>query len=186
VAKPGVSAMTKAVLALGQIEYATRYKGALNRKARWQHDLRQVFQRVDFIALPTLQQLPPKVPFFGGTPAFEASVFAMQNTAPVNLAGNPALALPIPVNEKKVRVTSLQLVGPRLSEPALLNAGRLVEAKYRKETSTPNPSALSGSDVSSPNVSRSNAGQHPTPNARVKARAETRERRREGTTAVQS
>jgi Asp-tRNA(Asn)/Glu-tRNA(Gln) amidotransferase A subunit family amidase len=182
-AKPGVSVRTRAALALGQIEYATRYKGALNRKEQWQRDLRHVFQTVDFIALPTLQQLPPRVPFFGGSPAFEARVFAMQNTAPVNLAGNPALALPIPVNEEKVRVTSLQLVGPRLSEPALLNAGRLVEAKHRKETSTPSQSAPSGSDLNSPNVSRS-AAQHPTSNTQVKARVETRELRRGGTTAV--
>jgi hypothetical protein len=31
--------------------------------------------------------------------------------------------------DKTVPVTSLQLVGPRLSEAALLNAGRLIEAK---------------------------------------------------------
>jgi amidase len=47
----------------------------------------------------------------------------------VNFAGNPALAIPIPVNDKTVPVTSLQLVGPRLSEAALLNAGRLIESE---------------------------------------------------------
>jgi Asp-tRNA(Asn)/Glu-tRNA(Gln) amidotransferase A subunit family amidase len=45
----------------------------------------------------------------------------------VNLAGNPALAIPIPMNDKAVSVTSLQLIGPRLSEAELLNAGRLIE-----------------------------------------------------------
>jgi Asp-tRNA(Asn)/Glu-tRNA(Gln) amidotransferase A subunit family amidase len=53
----------------------------------------------------------------------------MQNTVAVNLAGNPALAVPIPLRNKSMPVTSLQLVGPRLSEAALLNAGRLVEAE---------------------------------------------------------
>ena len=53
----------------------------------------------------------------------------MQNTVAVNLAGNPALAIPIPVHDRNVPVTSLQLVGPRLSEAALLNAGRLIEAE---------------------------------------------------------
>jgi Asp-tRNA(Asn)/Glu-tRNA(Gln) amidotransferase A subunit family amidase len=160
--KPGVSVKTKAILTLGQIEYATRYKSAVERKAKWRRDLRRVLEQVDFIALPTLQGLPPKVPMFGGSPAFEARVFAMQNTAAVNLAGNPALALPIPVNAKDVRVTSLQLIGPRLSEAKLLNAGRLVENKLRNGTSTPNRTASSGLDTSSPTVSRRKDNQRPT------------------------
>jgi Asp-tRNA(Asn)/Glu-tRNA(Gln) amidotransferase A subunit family amidase len=73
----------------------------------------------------------------------------------VNFAGNPAVALPIPLrydakvavtpvqspasrgssdrqmHDAKVAVTSLQLIGPRLSEPQLLNAGRLVEAAVK-------------------------------------------------------
>ena len=53
----------------------------------------------------------------------------IQNTEAVNFAGNPALAIPIPMEGKDVRVTSLQLVGPRLSEAELLNAGRLIESK---------------------------------------------------------
>jgi Asp-tRNA(Asn)/Glu-tRNA(Gln) amidotransferase A subunit family amidase len=48
----------------------------------------------------------------------------------VNFAGNPALAIPIPVIGRTVPVTSLQLVGPRLTEAELLNAGRLVEASF--------------------------------------------------------
>ena len=44
------------------------------------------------------------------------------------LAGNPALAIPIPVKNANVPVTSLQLVGRRFGEAQLLNAGRLVEA----------------------------------------------------------
>jgi Asp-tRNA(Asn)/Glu-tRNA(Gln) amidotransferase A subunit family amidase len=75
-----------------------------------------------------MQDLPPKVPLFGGTPLFEVYVLGLQNTSAVNLAGNPALAIPVPVKDPRVPVTSLQLVGPRLSEAALLNAGRLVEA----------------------------------------------------------
>jgi amidase len=91
--------------------------------------LRQVFKKVDFIALPTLQKLPPKIPLFGRGAVFEAQVLGLQNTEAVNFAGNPALAIPIPVHDKSVPVTSLQLVGSRLSEAALLNAGRLIEAR---------------------------------------------------------
>ena len=127
--KSGISGLTDAVLALGAIEFNTRYPAALKRRAEWQRTLRRVFRKVDFIALPTLKTLPPRVPFWGGSPAFEALVLAKQGTVAVNFAGNPALALPIPVQDKTVPVTSLQLVGPRLSESQLLNAGRLIEAK---------------------------------------------------------
>lgn len=130
--KNAVSGATKAVINLGRLDYPNNYKNALKRQAAWQHDLRQVFKKVDFIALPTLQKLPPKFPFFGRTVVFELQVFDMQNTVAVNFAGNPALAMPvpIPVEGKIARVTSLQLIGPRLSEAELLNAGRLIESKH--------------------------------------------------------
>jgi len=128
--KKGVSGTAKAVINLGEREYTNNYKDALKRQAAWQHDLRKVFEKVDFIALPTLQKLPPKFPLFGSSFLFELEVFNMQNTTAVNFAGNPALAMPIPMplKGKTVPVTSLQLVGPRLSEAELLNAGRLIEA----------------------------------------------------------
>ena len=130
--KKGVRSTTKTVINLGKLEYTNNYKNALKRQAAWQHDLRQVFKKVDFIALPTLQKLPPKFPFFGRTVVFELQVFNTQNTTAVNFAGNPALAMPIPmpVKGKTVPVTSLQLVGRRLSEAELLNAGRLIESKH--------------------------------------------------------
>jgi amidase len=129
--KKGVSGTTKTVIGQGGREYTKNYKDALKRQAAWQHDLRKVFEKVDFIALPTLQKLPPKFPFFGRTVVFELEVFNTQNTTAVNFAGNPALAMPIPMPAKgeAVPVTSLQLVGPRLSEAELLNAGRLIEAE---------------------------------------------------------
>jgi amidase len=131
--KKGVRATTKAVINLGKLDPTTsNYDDALKRQAAWQHDLRQVFKKVDFIALPTMQKLPPKFPFFGRTVVFELEVFNTQNTVAVNFAGNPALAMPIPmpVTGKAVPVTSLQLIGPRLSEAKLLNAGRLIEAGH--------------------------------------------------------
>jgi Asp-tRNA(Asn)/Glu-tRNA(Gln) amidotransferase A subunit family amidase len=86
---------------------------------------------VDFIALPTLKNLPPHVPLFGGTVAFEARALALQNTQAVNFGGVPALAIPIPIRHQSVPLTSLQLVGPRFAEADLLNAGRLVEAAVK-------------------------------------------------------
>ena len=130
--KKGVSKTAKTVINLGKLDYPNNYKDALKRRAAWQRDLRRVFAKVDFIALPTMQKLPPKFPFFGSSVLFELEVSNIQNTVGVNFAGNPALAMPIamPANGKTVPVTSLQLIGPRLSEAELLNAGRLIESEH--------------------------------------------------------
>jgi Asp-tRNA(Asn)/Glu-tRNA(Gln) amidotransferase A subunit family amidase len=128
--KPGISARTKAVILLGGILYRTEYRKALQRQAKWQRTLGRVFQKVDFIALPTLQTLPLTISPLTDTALLEARVLALQNTSAVNFAGNPALVIPIPVRHARVPVTSLQLVGPRLSEAKLLNAGRLIESKH--------------------------------------------------------
>jgi Asp-tRNA(Asn)/Glu-tRNA(Gln) amidotransferase A subunit family amidase len=125
----GVSPITKLVLLQAEVEYNTKYKDALKRKARWQRDLARVFEEVDFIALPTMQNLPPRLPFFRTDVVFEWMVFNMQNTLAVNFAGNPAIAIPIamPPEGEKTPVTSLQLIGPRLSEAGLVNAARLLK-----------------------------------------------------------
>jgi amidase len=128
----GLGIRTEAVLAVGRVLYLTEYQNALRRRPAWQRTLKQLFRKVDFIALPTLQTLPPRIPVFSQIPILEALLLEQQNTVPVNVAGNPALAMPVPVNDKRVPVTSLQLVGPRLSEAKLLNAGRLIEKSVQK------------------------------------------------------
>jgi amidase len=128
-----VTARTQSVLRLGQINYTTSYRGALARRGAWQKTLRKVFKRVDLIALPTLQKIPPELPLLNlRIGILEAQMLQLQNTAAVNFAGNPALAVPVPLRRAKVPVTSLQLIGPVLGEAALLNAGRLVEDAVKK------------------------------------------------------
>ena len=122
-----VTIRTKAVVALGGREYKTSYPAALKAQPAWKAEVGKVFRKVDFIAMPTMKALPPHVPFFGGTVAFEARALALQNTQAVNFAGVPALAIPVPIPHQSVPLTSLQLVGPSHSEAELLNAGRLVE-----------------------------------------------------------
>jgi Asp-tRNA(Asn)/Glu-tRNA(Gln) amidotransferase A subunit family amidase len=125
--QPQVTIRTKAVLTVGGVRYKTSYRAALRRRAAWKAALDDTFANVDFIAMPTMQNLPPHIPLFGGTVAFEARVLGLQNTQAVNFAGVPALAIPVPIRHRFIPVTSLQLVGPDRSEAALLNAGRLVE-----------------------------------------------------------
>ncbi|MBV9276590.1 MAG: amidase [Verrucomicrobia bacterium] len=148
--KWGVRARTKAVILLGRLLYPIQYRAALQRRAAWQHTLHRVFQKVDFIALPTLQVIPPRIPNISGIALLEAQVLNLQNTVPVNFAGNPALVVPVPLVREHFPVTSLQLVGPRLSEAELLNAGRLIELTagpiHRSSRGTPvSAKATSGS-----------------------------------------
>lgn len=126
--EPQVSLRTKAILALGAVEYTLNYRGALRRQRAWQTELRRRFRQVGFIALPTMQTLPQRAPpYFSATPAYEALVLASQNTVAVNYGGNPALALPIPVEDPEIPLTSVQLIGPTRGEAALLHAGRFIE-----------------------------------------------------------
>jgi amidase len=128
----GVSARTKSAIRAGRIAYLTSYESAVARQAEWQNTLKGIFTKVDFIALPTLQTTPPPIPPNLKIGLMELLMLERQNTVAVNFAGNPAVALPIPLEDDEVAVTSLQLIGPRLGEAQLLNAGRLVEAAVKK------------------------------------------------------
>jgi amidase len=145
----GVTARTRDVLFIGSITYGLTYRAALARRKEWQETLRKVLTKVDFIALPTLKTTPIQIPKVLTAGILEARVAELQNTVPVNLAGNPALAMPVPLRYVKlgrspalampmplyyesVPVTSLQLIGPPLSEAQLLNAGRLVEKAVKQ------------------------------------------------------
>jgi Asp-tRNA(Asn)/Glu-tRNA(Gln) amidotransferase A subunit family amidase len=130
--KSGVALRTRSVILYGHIAYLTGYRKALARQSEWQRTLQSIFEQVDFIALPTLQSTPPSFQKDSKLGLLEGRMLDMQNTVAVNFAGNPALAVPIPLRRSKVRVTSLQFVGPKRSEAQLLNAGRLVEAAVKK------------------------------------------------------
>jgi amidase len=144
----GVTTRTKTAILVGRFTYPKMYREALARRTEWQNTLRNVFTKVDFIALPTLQTVPIPIPKVLKAGILEGRMLSLQNTVAVNFAGNPALALPVPLRYLKigrspalampmplyyesVPVTSLQLIGPPLSEAQLLNAGRIVEKAVR-------------------------------------------------------
>ena len=129
----GVTSRTQSVIRFGQVTYTTGYRSALARRGAWQRTLSKVFEKVDLIALPTLQKTPPGIPLLNlRMGILEAEMLQLQNTVGVNFAGNPALAVPVPLHGARVPVTSLQLIGPRLAEADLLNAGRLVESSVQR------------------------------------------------------
>ncbi len=124
-----VALRTRAAILVGRLAYKRSYQQALARRDDWQDELRDAFKHVDFVALPTLQSSTPALPPNLKIGILEARMLDLQNTVPVNFAGNPALAVPVPIHPRLPGgpVASLQLIGPRLSAAALLNAGRLVE-----------------------------------------------------------
>ena len=153
-----IAARTKAAILAGQLAHTTGYESAVARQAAWQNTLTEIFTNVDFIALPTLQTPPLQFQVNLKIGFIEARVLQLQNTVAVNFAGNPAVALPIPLryavkvavkrtqspagasrdplnrqmHDATVTVTSLQLIGPWRSEAQILNAGRLVEAAVKE------------------------------------------------------
>ncbi len=77
----------------------------------WSGDLDRLFGTVDVLALPTLSGWPPELDRADG-------LDALRLTLPVNLAGLPAVAVPVPT--RGPLPASLQLVGPAGSDALLV------------------------------------------------------------------
>ncbi|MCU1450813.1 MAG: amidase [Acidimicrobiales bacterium] len=107
-------------LQLGKGVDADQRRAAEEVRKTWQAELAAAFERVQMIALPTLPVFPPPI---DGMPD---ELLMTTATGPFNLAGTPALSLPVPTGGRLP--ASLQLVGPHNSEELLLAAGAVVEA----------------------------------------------------------
>ncbi|MGH3278852.1 MAG: amidase [Trebonia sp.] len=95
--------------------------------AGWRETLDGLWRRVDALAAPTLLGFPPLLD--------EVRILwkLRSLTSPVNAAGVPALALPIPVRGQDAGPipANVQLIGPRNSEERLLAAGARIERAVR-------------------------------------------------------
>jgi amidase len=91
---------------------------AENDRSQWNGQLDDYFGRFDLLALPTLVEPPPPVTNAG-------RINAILTTRACNLAGVPALAMPIPGDQPAP--VSLQLVAPWGGEATLLAAGARLE-----------------------------------------------------------
>jgi amidase len=89
----------------------------------WQEALARLFQAAELLAMPTTVQFAPPLTETGRVPHTRC-------TAPFNLAGLPALALPVPADHRLP--ASLQLIGPPGSEELLLATGAAIEAATQK------------------------------------------------------
>jgi amidase len=86
----------------------------------WKVSFDRLFQAAQLLVLPTVPFFPPPVSNGGKEPHTRL-------TAPINLAGLPALALPVPAPGSRLPA-SLQLIGPLGSEELILATGAVLEA----------------------------------------------------------
>ncbi len=120
-----ISAAVRTRLELGAAVPARQLRAAREFRPAWRAQLAALLDTVQALVLPTVAFFPP--------PLAEASQYHfIQLTAPVNLAGLPALALPVPTRGRLP--ASLQLIGPANSEELLLATGTALEtaAGYRR------------------------------------------------------
>jgi amidase len=87
---------------------------------RWRSRLARLFEEFDVLALPTLLGFPTTLDAAAGMARIRGL------TAPVNLAGIPALALPVPTGGSLP--ASVQLLAPHGREDLLLTVGARIEA----------------------------------------------------------
>ncbi|HEY2573240.1 MAG TPA: amidase [Verrucomicrobiaceae bacterium] len=127
--RSGVQRVTKTIIFSGKLPSDEKREKVLTDQVEFKKRLKERFRNVDFVVLPTLKSVPLKKPLLGSNIAFELRVLGMEQTEPVNLVGNPALVIPVPLKDRSVPVTGLQMVGRNFSEADLLNAGRLIEEK---------------------------------------------------------
>jgi amidase len=120
---PDVSARLEASSFIGREEVA----GCWETARGWVAEVAEVFRRVELLALPSLASDPPEL-------SDAARVGEIRYAAPFNLAGLPAISLPVqPITTGVTGAASpvppsLQLVGPVGSEEVILATAGRVEA----------------------------------------------------------
>jgi amidase len=107
---------------LSQAAQVTSDDAAVARRfqAEWKAAFDRLFQAAQLLVMPTVPFFPPPVGDGGKEPHTRL-------TAPINLAGLPALALPVPAPGSRLPA-SLQLIGPPGSEELILATGAVLEA----------------------------------------------------------
>ncbi len=120
VSRAGLGSAVRERLALGTQITVDEADRAREFQQEWKALFERLFQTAQLLVLPTVPFFAPPVSNGGKEPHTRL-------TAPVNLAGLPALALPVPA-PGSVLPASLQLIGPPGSEELILATGAVLEA----------------------------------------------------------
>ena len=115
----GIGSDVRARLALGSAVDPAARRTARQVQRHWSASLAHAFTVVDLVVTPTLTIFPP--PFEDAE-----DLLVARCTLPVNLAGVPAVTLPLPAPGGFP--ASIQLIGPERSEERLLAAAADLEA----------------------------------------------------------
>ena len=114
-----LGAEVRARLAGGAAVTPAQLAAARGAQPAWRDSMTKALSDVDLLVLPT-------VPFYPPLLADTRGVHFTAFTNPVNLAGFPAVALPVPSTQRLP--ASLQLIGPPGSEALLLATAAIIEA----------------------------------------------------------
>jgi amidase len=114
----GIGDDVRARLQLGSAFDDAAVRAAWVAQREWKATLERIFAEVDLLVTPTLTIFPPRL-------EDGDDLLVSRCTLPVNLAGLPALSLPVPAAGPLP--ASIQLIGPAHSEERLLAAGALLE-----------------------------------------------------------
>jgi amidase len=114
-----LGAEVRARLAGGAAVTPAQLAAARGAQPAWRDSMTKALSDVDLLVLPT-------VPFYPPLLAATRGVHFTAFTNPVNLAGFPAVALPVPSTQRLP--ASLQLIGPPGSEALLLATAAIIEA----------------------------------------------------------
>ena len=115
-----IGEQVRARLEEGRDVDADGVRRAAATRARWRSEVSDAFQQCDVLALPTLSGEPPPI---------SATGVANDLLYPWNLAGAPALSMP--VGTRLPIPTSLQLVAPWHAEELLCTTAALIESAAR-------------------------------------------------------
>lgn len=98
------------------------YVAARQEVERFRAKLAKIFEDVDLLLAPTIRTLPPKR---GAINATEGMEDLLGNTAPFNLAGVPAVSVPITVTDGLP--ISAQVIGPAFGDQQTLEGAHIIE-----------------------------------------------------------
>jgi len=110
--------------ALSSGYYDAYYGRAQSVRARMRHDFGEAFRSFDYLVTPTTPE--PAFPIGAKTSDPLSMYLSDVFTAPANLVGIPALAVPSGFSKEGLPL-SLQIMGPHFSERALFRAGGFFE-----------------------------------------------------------